>query len=102
LAVAAIQAGLDCRKCSDDLKVERGCTADSNIPARWDIDGDTYDRCPMSQLTQQTHDYLQAYQFFKMGIMPQGGGWLVESPKFLQAMILLEQEFRKMESSKRV
>jgi hypothetical protein len=77
------------------MKDERGCTKDSVIPARWEIDGDEYSRCPMSLLTQQTHDYLQAYTFFEMGMLPHGRGWIHESPKFLQAMMIISREFKK-------
>jgi hypothetical protein len=98
LAVAAIEAGLDCRKCTQDLKDERGCKQDSTIPARWDIDGDEYSRCPMSLLTQQTHDYLQAHTFFSMGMLPNGFGWVHESPKFLQAMMILSREQKRWQA----
>jgi hypothetical protein len=94
-------ARLDCRSCPEDMRDERGCKSDSRIPGRWDIDGERYQRCPRGLVTDQSYEYLQSYHFFKAGMLPQGNGWINESPKYLQAMMLIAAECSKWEEKAR-
>jgi hypothetical protein len=51
----------------------------------------------MAQMTRGTIKYFDAYGLFKVGVMPNGIGWLNESEKFLQAMKFIQNEIRRTE-----
>jgi len=97
VAIAVSQWDLDCRKCSDTQKVEHGYCEDSPTPKKWQVKEWTFQRCPLTVVTQQSIDYLNAYPLFKIGVLPNGKGWLNETEKFLQAMRVIEKEARNME-----
>ncbi len=91
---------LDCHKCSDAQKQERGCEADSQIPGMWKIGDDEISRCPRGLVTIKTIEYLNAYIFFKQGFLPNPGGWLDQPLKFIQAMRVIEAEVMKLKEEK--
>jgi hypothetical protein len=49
-------------------------------------------------ITPVSLEYIRAYNFFEKSILPQGRGWVQESKKFLDAMIVLENEIRRLEN----
>jgi len=87
--------GLDCHSCDEHLKRERGCDAEGILP--WRIGSETYTRCPKKLITAESWQYLQAFGFYKNGIMPHGKGWRREPQKFLDAMSIIENEVAKIE-----
>ncbi|MDD5108294.1 MAG: hypothetical protein PHC29_02110 [Candidatus Omnitrophica bacterium] len=100
MAVWLPKFGLDCQKCSDALKLERGCAADSNIPEMWKIGDWEFSRCPRGLVTIKSIEYLNAYIFFKEGFLPNPGGWLDQPLKFIQAMRLIAAEVIKIKEEK--
>lgn len=86
---------LNCRECDTNLKRERGCNADGILPSR--IDAETYWRCPLKLVTPISWEYIKAYRFYKGNLLPNGKGWLDESDKFLDAMIIIGNEIAKTE-----
>jgi hypothetical protein len=96
LAVRISALNLDCQKCTTAQKVERGCEEDSPIPGKWKVDENSYQRCPLKIITQQSLDYLDAYELLEMHILPHGKGWLNESKKFMDAMRLIRSEVLKI------
>lgn len=90
-----MQLGLDCQACDEVLKKERGCTIDGIVPFL--IDGYRYTRCPIKLITRSTWEYIEAYSFYKMGFLPNGKAWRNESQKFLDAIIIIENELIKQE-----
>lgn len=94
MAVAVSCEGLDCRKCSDNEKIEHGFEEDSPVKNKWQIGEWKFQRCPVQFVKRQSVAYMEAYPLFKLGVMPNGQGWLNESKKFLQAMHIIEKEIR--------
>jgi len=88
---------MNCRDCHKEQREERGCEKDSVIPGRWKIGDDFYQRCPIKLITEDTNEYLFAYQFYKEGFLPNGKGWANESMKFIQAMKIISSEVNKNE-----
>jgi hypothetical protein len=101
MAVYALQSGLDCKDCRKDQRAERGCEFDSATPDRWTIEGEAYQRCPLKLISSVSAELIQAYSFFKSGFLPNGGGWLNESAKFIQAMQAIEGQIAKEEKDAR-
>lgn len=87
--------GMDCQTCDDVLKKERGCAGKSLAPHY--IGDETYWRCPLKIISGISYEYIRAYAFYKKGIMPNGGGWVSESDKFLSAIAVIENEISHME-----
>ena len=83
---------LDCRKCSEGQKVERGCEEDSPIPGVWKLENWEFSRCPKRLVEIRSVEYLNEYFFFEKGYLPNAGGWLEQPAKFVHAMVLIERE----------
>lgn len=88
---------LDCRKCSDEQKKDKGCFEDSPIPERWQVEDYYFQRCPLKIITKQSIDYLFAYKLFKNGYLPNPGGWRQQPKKFIEAMLIIDNQIKKME-----
>lgn len=96
----AINAGLerlDCRTCTYNQKIERGCEHDSPIEGAWLIGDYSFNRCPLKVINRQSVSYLEAYKLFKLGYLPNSGGWLQQSKKFLDAMLFIDGEVKQIE-----
>ncbi len=78
---------LDCHTCDDKLKEERGHDKDGIIPFL--VDGKRVFRCPLTFITKQSWDYIKFYNFYEDGFL------LDDSEKFLQAMMVLKNQFNK-------
>lgn len=74
------------------MKIDRGCVADSPIPDRWQIGDHKFQRCPKKEVSADIQVFIIAYNFFKQGILPNAGGWLNQSHKFLQAVQFIDAE----------
>jgi len=96
LAVKVETLGLDCHRCSEAQKVERGCVEDSPIPDKWQIDDWKFRRCPIKLITQQSYKYIEVYELYEKGVMPYGDGWLQHSTKFIDAMKIIQREVFKI------
>ena len=96
LAIHAVQLGLDCHSCDNILKAERGCQDKGVIPYR--IDGEMLFRCPLKLISDISWEYINAFKFYKMNFLPNGVAWTNESRKFLDAMIVIDNELTKIEN----
>jgi len=94
MAVMAVTEGLDCRNCSETQQQDRGCKVDSLIPGRWQINGYSSNRCPVAISTNQSMRYLESYGLFESGVLPRGGGWILETKKFIDAMKIIKKELQ--------
>ena len=90
---------LDCHKCSDAQKNERGCETDSPIPGMWKLNDWEFTRCPRTLVERKSGDFLSAYFFFIKGYLPNPGGWLDQPAKFVEAVVLIEREIERMKES---
>ena len=83
-----------CEKCGEAQKQFNGCEEESDVAEqRWGVK-----RCPVRLVTEQTANYLQAFNLLQLGILPYQQGWLRESNKFIEAMQVIGNEIRKIEA----
>ena len=68
------------------MKAMNGCEEDSTMGERWIIGDYKLKRCPMKVLTEDGLSYLDAYKFYKQGILPCDGGWMNQPISFIEAM----------------
>ncbi len=61
------------------------------------IDREMVFRCPLKLINGITWEYVKAYRFYKKGLLPNGKSWQDESQKFLDAMVVLENEVSRVE-----
>ena len=90
MAVNVQEFGLDCRKCDDKLKQERGCKDKGIVP--FYVGEEVYFRCPLKLVTTVSWDYIEAYRFYEKNMLPNGKGWIEECQKYLDAMIIIDNE----------
>ena len=93
---------LNCDKCSDSQKQFNGCEQDSIIPDRWEIGKWKFNRCPKKLITYETQAFVRAYNLMQIGVMPYNLGWLGQSNKFVEAMIIIDGELKMLESKTRL
>lgn len=79
------------------MKEINGCDKDSTIPDRWVIGQYKLNRCPLKEITSEGLEYLEAYKFYKNGVLPMPGGWLNQAQTFIQAIGIIETEIGKIE-----
>lgn len=84
--------GLDCKKCSEGQKAFNGCEKNSQIPDRWEVGEYKLNRCPLKELTPEGLEYLEAYKFYKNGILPMPGGWLNQTNTLIDAIKIIDRE----------
>jgi hypothetical protein len=74
------------------MKIDRGCEKDSPVPDRWQLDEYRFQRCPKKEVSADIQLFIVAYNFFKQGVLPNTGGWLDQSHKYLQAVQFIDAE----------
>lgn len=75
------------------MKLEYGCDKDSPIPGKWRVGDVVFQRCPLKMVSNDVLPVLEVYNIFRLGILPNSGGWFDQSAKFTQAaMILLSED----------
>ena len=97
MAVQVEAKQFDCTKCTPAMQAENGCEEDSPIPERWELDGETYQRCPVKLVTGQTWLAIRLYGQYKLGFLPVVGAVLDQSALFLQAIEIIQAEIAKWE-----
>ena len=76
--------------CDHDCKEYRD--KDHPIKGRWQINEWSFDRCPLVGIEQEYVDWIIAYKMFKSGFLPNNGGWLQQTNKFIQFMTYIDSE----------
>ena len=89
----------NCPECDDRLKEERGCKKKGIMPCHCYL-GTIY-RCPITIITPLSWEYIKAYKFYEKNLLPNHVAWGEESNKYLQAMMLLNNEFIKWQNKER-
>ena len=79
------------------MKEINGCEKDSTVGERWIIGQYQLKRCPIKEVTSEGLEYLEAYKFYKNGVLPMQGGWLNQSQSFIEAIRIIEIETVKVE-----
>lgn len=95
--LATNEGKLDCHSCDDGMKSERGHYQDGSIPFL--VDGKRIFRCPLTMITTLSYEYIRAFRFYEKGSYPNGVVWRKESNKYIQAMMILDNEFTKWRDS---
>ncbi len=88
---------LDCHKCPPEQRTDFGCEEDSPIPGIWNLNGWEFQRCPLKLITQQSIEYLKAYNFFIKGFLPNPGGWMEQPIKFIRSIEIIDRELDKIQ-----
>ena len=60
----------------------------------WELYGEQYRGCPFKIVTRQSANFLRAFQFYKQGYLPNGGNWIDQSAKMLDAVEVIEKELQ--------
>lgn len=64
---------------------------------RWEAGSYKLKRCPIKEVTSEGLEYLEAYKFYKNGLLPMPGGWLDQAQTFIEAIRIIETEAGKIE-----
>ena len=98
------------------LRAERGCEKDSENPV-FDIDCvrcggtnpkcevcrgsgiETFYRCPVKLVTNDTIRIMKYYNFFRKGYLPVAGGLLSQTAIFLESIEFLDQEVKSLQAT---
>ena len=67
---------------------------DCPIPVETD-NGYVYKK-PNEMITPLSWEYIKAFGFYERSLLPNGLSWQKESNKFIQAMSILDNEFRRV------
>ena len=100
MAVQVMDAGLECRGCTNEQKIERGCDKDSPIPGYWKFEDFETSRCPVKIVTKISMKLIETFLYFKQGFLPNAGGWMDQPAKLFEAFEVIEAEARKIQESK--
>jgi len=95
-----MDASLECRRCTNEQRIERGCDEDSPIPGYWKFDEFETNRCPVRLVTKNSLRLIEAFLYFKQGLLPNAGGWMDQPAKLFEAFEVIEAESRKIQDKK--
>ena len=78
----------DCREFKD-----KDCPFD-----KWRIGEWKFRRCPKQYVTEDVGLWLTAYQMFKSGFLPNKGGWLSQTQKFIEVILFIDIQMKRYET----
>ena len=85
---------LDCQKCSELSKAIRGCEKDIQP---YYSNGEMFTRCPVKLIKPQSRLYINLYNSLKaLNLSYSGKGLKDEAAKYVQLMLLIENEINKL------
>lgn len=90
LAVEVSAGGLNCRKCTAQMKEYRGCDGQPKQP--FVFQGEELPKCPIKLINSTSFFYIQMYGYFEKGFLPFEGSILRQPVKILQAFDVIERE----------
>lgn len=88
MAVWVIKNNLNCRHCNKQIKEVRGC---NGFAEPKEIEGIMVNQCPLKEVTTRSWLYIEAYNQYKNGFLPNNGGWLKQPMKFINAISLIDK-----------
>lgn len=77
----------------------RFCEEDAEY-ALYEINGEDYFRCPVSQVTDESCEMLTIYSFFKDGHLPQPGSLFDQDFRMIEALKIVAHEAHKAEEER--
>lgn len=97
MAIWAILHGLDCNRCSAQLQRVRGCKGSK----RRILEGFEINQCPLKYVTPIQLVQIEAYRQYKNGFLPEAGGWMAQTMKFIELMSFIDSTYEGMEQRER-
>lgn len=88
---------LNCRKCNAQQKIMRGCEKEAPDPSVWEVNGETFGRCPRKMVKLESYEYIRAYNRYCKGFLPNPGGYLKQPAKLMEAIDIIENQLAKEE-----
>lgn len=76
-------------KCDAECEIYKD--KDSPIPGHWQIREWKFQRCPLVYVDESIFWFIRAHGFLQHGILPNEGGWLNQTNKFIQAMSYIDK-----------
>lgn len=94
MAVHIGELTVSCHACFEGRKTE----CEFNVPGQevWELHGEEYRGCPLKHVTRASAAFLRAFNFFRLGYLPNAGGWLDQPAKLLDAFDVIEKEVNEM------
>lgn len=86
VAIAGGEFRRDCRSCTPELRVERGCDAPSEVLQYRLPDGESVYRCPLRVVSREAMTIVGAHGYAQLGLLPEAGGVLDQPAGFLRAV----------------
>ena len=89
---------LDCRRCTEEDRIEYGCEKDSPIEDMWsnpDFDL-AFRRCPLKIIKRESWEFIDAYNFYKDKILPVSGGIDEQTCRYKEAMMIIGNTINKI------
>lgn len=78
----------DCREFKD-----KDCPFD-----KWHINEWSFRRCPKQYVTEDMTLWFNAFQMFKAGFLPNAGGWLCQTQKFIEVVLFIDTQMKRYEN----
>jgi len=78
-----------------DLECKEYKFRDHPIPGRWGLGEMEFNRCPLTYVTENVTGWLIAHSMFQKGLLPNAGGWMQQSNKFIEVMFFLDAEIKR-------
>ena len=75
------------------MKMLRGHDTDVQ---EYRVEGIPIKRCPIMIVGNKVDEYINAYFFFKSGMLPHAGGWADQPNKVIEAIMFIDAEFERM------
>ena len=76
----------------------RGCEKESPDPGVWEVNGESFGRCPRKMVNPEVNEYIRAYNRYDKGILMNPGSYYDQPAKLNDAIELIEYQLLKDQS----
>ena len=89
---------VNCQGCLSGKKIK----CEFEVPGQeiWELSGEQYKGCPFRIVTRQSANFIRAFNFYRLGYLPNPGSWLEQSAKMLDGFEVIEKELQAIEAEK--
>lgn len=64
------------------------------------MEGEKFTSCPLKQVDENVYGYIQAFNLYEKGILPNVGGWCDQSSKYIESMQFISSEISQREKER--
>ena len=98
MAVHLGDLAMNCHGCLQGEKAQ----CEYLVPGQeiWELNGQEYRGCPFKIVTRQSANFIRAFNFYRLGYLPNAGGWTEQSAKLLDAFEVIEKELKAIETER--